>query len=266
MEQNLTPLKVRHMARSGRLTSPTAGLCPGYAQANLIILPGRWARDFREYARRNSAPCPVLEVLEGSPKTRLMASDGDITTDFPAYRIYRGGVLCQEETDVSALWQPDFVGFLIGCSFSFEEALLRAGIEMRHITMGRNVPMYKTSIPTHPAGPFRGPMVCSMRPMTPEHARLAAEITARFPHVHGGPVQIDRPEEIGIPDLSRPDYGDAVEVRPGEVPVFWPCGVTPQAAVEAAKPPIAITHAPGHMFVTDVKNESLGDLLSAHQP
>lgn len=255
------PSEVRKAIREGKIDFPTAGMCAGYAQANLIILPGTWADDFREFARRNPAPCPILEEVSGTPLTHSMAPDADITRDIPRYYVYRDGVRAECLTDVSALWKEDYVGFLIGCSFSFEEALMREGIEMRHIACGRNVPMFKTNIMTHPAGPFSGPMVVSMRPMKPEDARRAAEITGAMPNVHGAPVHIGDPAEIGIADVMKPDYGDAVPVHPGEVCAFWPCGVTPQSVVENARPPIAITHAPGHMFITDISNAKLNDYL-----
>lgn len=260
-----SPREVRALIRAGEITSPTAGMAAGYAQANLVILPAEYAADFAEYARINPAPCPVLETLKASPYTRLMAADGNILTDIPKYRIYRNGALDAEVTDASEYYQSGMVGFLIGCSFSFEEALMRAGIEVRHIAMGRNVPMYKTNIMTKPCGPFSGPTVCSMRPMTREQADLAYKITAAMPNVHGAPVHIGDPKDIGIADIMRPDYGDSVEIREGEVCVFWPCGVTPQAAIENAKPPIVITHSPGHMFITDILNSELNDFLEAHK-
>ena len=203
----------------------------------------------------------VIEIMDGSPLVHDMGEGANIVTDIPRYFIYKNGVKVDEVTDASEYWQDDFVGFLIGCSFSFEEALLQAGIDVRHISMGRNVPMYKTNIECEKAGVFEGPLVCSMRPMTPEDAKKAAEITEKFPNVHGGPVHMGDPEKIGIKDIDHPDYGDPVEIREGEIPVFWACGVTPQAAVERAKPPIVITHAPGHMFITNVKNAELNDYL-----
>lgn len=260
---NCSPSEVRRLIRAGQITFPTAGICRGYAQANLVILPADYAADFKRYAALNPFACPVLEVVEGSPETHEMARDGNIVTDIPEYFIYRNGVFDIRCNDAAAYWQEGFVGFLIGCSFSFEEALMQAGIEVRHIATGRNVPMYKTNIQTVKAGPFAGPMVCSMRPMTPENARLAAEITGKYPNVHGAPVHMGDPAAIGVADLHNPDYGEAVEIRAGEIPVFWPCGVTPQAAIEAAKPPIVITHSPGHMFITDVLNSELNDLLAA---
>ena len=255
------PSEVRQLIRAGILDFPTAGMCRGYAQANLVILPGEYAGDFEEYTRRNPFPCPVLEIVRGTPETHAMGEGGNIVTDIPRYRVYEYGVFTKELTDASDYWHDGYVGFLIGCSFSFEEALMDAGIPVRHIEQGCNVPMYKTNIQTAKAGPFEGPMVCSMRPMTPEQAQRAYDITAKMPNVHGAPVQIGEPEKIGVRDVMKPDYGDPVEIRPGEVPVFWPCGVTPQAAVENAKPPVVITHAPGHMFITDILNSQLNDYL-----
>ena len=256
-----TPAQVRAAIRRCEIDFPTAGMCAGYAQANLVILPPEYAADFEEYTRLNPFPCPVLEIVKGSPITHAMGEGASLVTDIPRYRVYENGVFTKELTDASAYWKEGYVGFLIGCSFSFEEALLAAGIPVRHIEQGCNVPMFKTSIATKKAGPFEGPMVCSMRPMTPEQARRAYEITAAMPNVHGAPVQIGHPEAIGVADVMKPDYGDPVEIREGEIPVFWPCGVTPQAAVENAKPPIVITHAPGHMFITDIRNADLNDYL-----
>ena len=255
------PEEIWKKIRDGEITEPTAGMCGGYAQANLVILPKKYAEDFKKFAERNPKPCPILEIMDGSPLVHDMGEGANIVTDIPRYFIYKNGVKVDEVTDASGYWQDDFVGFLIGCSFSFEEALLQAGIDVRHISMGRNVPMYKTNIECEKAGVFEGPLVCSMRPMTPENAKKAVEITEKFPNVHGGPVHMGDPEKIGIKDIDHPDYGDPVEIREGEIPVFWACGVTPQAAVERAKPPIVITHAPGHMFITNVKNAELNDYL-----
>ena len=256
------PDQVRTLIRAGDITFPTAGMCRGYAQANLVILPADFAQYFKRFTELNPFACPVLEIVEGSPMTCDMALGGNIVTDIPEYFIYRNGVFDSCCRDASEYWKDSFVGFLIGCSFSFEEALISAGIEMRHIATGRNVPMYKTNIQTKKAGPFEGPMVCSMRPMTPEQAKLAYEITAAMPNVHGAPIHMGNPADIGIKDIYSPDYGQAVEIYEGEIPVFWPCGVTPQAAVENAKPPMVITHSPGHMFITDVLNSELNDYLA----
>ena len=260
-----SPAQVRQLIRQGRIDFPTAGMCRGYAQANLVILPPEYADDFAEYARRNPFPCPILEIIRGTPETHDMGEGGNICTDIPRYRIYENGVFTRELTDASAYWKDGCVGFLIGCSFSFEEALMAAGIEIRHIAQGRNVPMYKTNLQTVKAGPFAGPMVCSMRPMTPENAQKAYDITAKMPNVHGAPVHMGDPARIGVADIMKPDYGDPVDIYPGEIPVFWPCGVTPQAAVEHARPPIVITHAPGHMFITDIPNAALNDYLEARR-
>lgn len=258
---SLSPKEVRQLIREGKIIGPTAGMAAGYAQANLVILPHEYAEDFDRYTRLNPAPCPVLEVLSSSPHTRTMADDSNILTDIPKYRIYRYGKLEETVLDASEYYQDGMVGFLIGCSFSFEEALMCAGIEVRHISMGRNVSMYKTNIMTVPSGAFSGPVVCSMRPMPIEQALLAKEITAAMPNVHGAPIHIGDPNDIGIDDIMHPDYGDSVDIHDGEVCVFWPCGVTPQAAIENARPPIVITHSPGHMFITDIKNSELNDYL-----
>lgn len=253
-----SPAKVRAQIREGVITGQTSGMCEGYAQANLCVLPREYAYDFLLFAMRNPRACPLLEVSdEGSRTLHEIARGADIARDFPKYRFYKNGTLAGEYTDVSDLWREDFVSFLIGCSFSFEAALLEEDIPVRHIEQGRNVPMYLTNIPCTPAGIFHGNMVVSMRPMTPDMAIRASVITAGMPRVHGAPIHMGDPLAIGISDLSRPDFGDPVTVRKGEIPVFWPCGVTPQAAVMAAKPSIAITHAPGHMLITDIKNSAL---------
>ncbi|MCC7667122.1 putative hydro-lyase [Liquorilactobacillus satsumensis] len=254
----LSPQKLRHLIRAGKYTAPTSGLAPGYTQANLVIVPQDLAYDFLLFAQRNPKSCPILEVSDcGSKKLHTFAQDVDLAADFPRYRIYRNGKLAQEVTNVSAYWRDDLVSFLIGCSFSFEADLIAAGIEMRHITEGVNVPMYNTKIALQPAGRFSGNMVVSMRPLPAARVVTAVKITAAMPRVHGAPIQIGDPAKLGITDLAHPDYGDAVTVNPGEVPVFWPCGVTPQNAIMHTKPAFVITHAPGHMLVTDVKNTAL---------
>ena len=258
---NMKPSEVRALIREGKIDFPTSGMCAGYAQANLVILPPEYAADFEEYARLNPFPCPILEIVRDTPVTHAMGEGANICTDIPRYRVYENGVFTKELTDASDYWKDGYVGFLIGCSFSFEEALIKEGIDVRHITQGRNVPMFKTNIQTKKAGPFYGPMVCSMRPMTPENAKKAYDITVKMPNVHGAPVCMGDPAEVGVADPMKPDYGEAVDIYPGEFCVFWPCGVTPQAAVENAKPPIVITHAPGHMFITDILNADLNDYL-----
>ncbi len=257
-----TGLEVRLRARAGALVGPTAGLAPGFVQGNLAILPRDLAADFLRFCQLNPKPCPVIGMSEpGDPRVPALGADLDLRSDLPRYRVWRDGEIVAEPTDLASVWRDDLVAFVLGCSFSFEEALTEAGIELRHIACGLNVPMYRTSIATAPAGPFRGPLVVSMRPLSPAAAIRAIQITSRFPAVHGAPVHLGFPEAIGIADLAKPDYGDAVPlVKSGELPVFWACGVTPQAAIATARPPFAITHAPGSMLVTDLKNATLAAL------
>jgi uncharacterized protein YcsI (UPF0317 family) len=248
----------RAAIRSGAFTGHTSGLAVGHVQGNVVILPTALANDFLRYCQRNPKPCPLLAVSEpGQALLPSLGADIDIRTDVPRYRVWRDGVLTDQPTDISNLWRPDLVTFVIGCSFSFEEALLEAGIPLRHIAQNRNVAMYRSNIATAPAGVFSGPMVVSMRPLKAADAIRAIQITTRFPNVHGAPVHIGDPAQIGITDLSAPDYGDAVEVLPDEVPVFWACGVTPQAAITQARPEFCITHAPGAMLITDLLNHQL---------
>lgn len=253
-----TPAAVRQACREGRWDRPTAGLAPGYAQANLVVLPKEDAFDFLRFCQRNPKPTPLLEVLDpGDPEPRLVAPGADLRTDLPRYRVYRRGELSEERTDIRDLWHDGLVAFLIGCSFTFEQALLSAGVPVRHLECGCNVPMYRTNIPTVPAGKFHGPLVVTMRPIPGHLVTKAVLVTARVPAVHGAPVHVGDPEAIGIPDLQKPDWGDPVPIRPGEVPVFWACGVTPQAVATESRPELMITHAPGHMFVTDLRDHDL---------
>ncbi|MBB1627065.1 putative hydro-lyase [Achromobacter sp. UMC71] len=253
--------RARLDARSGKLTGPTANLAPGHVQANLAILPRALAADFLHFCQRNPKPCPLLAMSEpGNPALPELGQDIDIRSDIPRYRVWHDGELVAEPTDVRDIWRDDLVSFLIGCSFSFEEAMLDNGLPVRHIEQGCNVPMYRTSIPTHAAGAFGGPLVVSMRPLKAADAIRAIQVTSRFPSVHGAPVHIGDPALIGIADINRPDYGDAVEIRPGELPVFWACGVTPQSVVAAVRPEFCITHAPGHMLVTDLINSRMAIL------
>lgn len=255
---NMKPQQVKDLIRSGKIDYQTSGMCNGYAQANLCILPKEYAFDFLLFCMRNPKPCPILEVGDvGSKEIKTMAQYGDICTDFPKYRIWKNGVLEKEVTDISEYWQDDFVYFLIGCSFSFESELLEADVPVRHIEENRNVPMFNTNIALEPAGKFHGNMVVSMRPIPDDLVVKAVNVTAAMPRVHGAPVHIGNPRAIGIEDVNCPDYGDSVTINDGETPVFWACGVTPQNAVMQTRPPIAITHSPGHMFITDVKNVSL---------
>jgi uncharacterized protein YcsI (UPF0317 family) len=247
--------------RADKHRGPTSGLAPGFVQGNLAILPQKLAADFLRFCQLNPKSCPLIGMsAPGDPRVPMLGKDLDIRTDLPRYRVWRNGGLVAEPVDVREFWRDDLVSFVIGCSFSFEEALVSDGIELRHITRGCNVPMYRTSIATAEAGPFHGPMVVSMRPMTPANAIRAVQITTRFPQVHGAPVHIGKPELIGIKDVMQPDYGDAVEVRDDELPVFWACGVTPQSVIATVMPDFCITHYPGSMLVTDRKNSEFAIL------
>lgn len=259
--RRLTPQKIRLLIRKGKWDKPTAGLAMGYAQANLVILPERYAFDFLLFCQRNPKPCPLLEVLEpGKFRTEILSTDADIRTDIPRYNIYQKGKLEATVKEIKRIWKSDFVTFLLGCSFSFEEALLRANVPVRHIEEKKNVPMFITNIPCKPAGLFHGPMVVTMRPIPPDKVSRAVQITSRYASVHGAPVHIGDPSKIGIKNLKKPDFGDPVVMKKDEIPVFWACGVTPQAVVMKAKPDLCITHTPGHMFISDLLNEELASL------
>ena len=254
-------LRERLRIRAGDFSGTTAGLAPGNVQANLVILPKALAHDFLRFAQANPKPCPVLAVSEpGDPRLPGLGVDLDIRSDLPRYRVWHRGELVEEPCDLFHVWRDDLVSFALGCSFSFEEALVEDGIELRHITCGSNVSMYRTSIPCAPAGPFAGTLVVSMRPLKPRDAIRAIQITSRFPAVHGAPVHIGLPEAIGIKDLAQPDYGDAVPVKSDELPVFWACGVTPQAVIAKVRPAFCVTHAPGSMLITDLRNTALASL------
>ena len=251
-----TPTQLRELMRRGDLVRPTAGMAPGYVQTNLVILPEDLAFDFLLFCQRNPKPCPLLEVVEaGSSEPSGMAPGADLRHDVGKYRVYENGSLVDEPEDISAIWTDNLVSFLIGCSFTFETSLLDAGIPLRHIERGDNVPMYVTSTQTAPAGAFSGPMVVSMRPIRRDKVVKAVQVTSRFPSVHGAPVHVGDPEAIGIQDIAVPELGDPTEILGDEVPVFWACGVTPQAVAMSSKPPLMITHSPGYMFLTDRRDE-----------
>ena len=245
------PAGARLRYREG-VVAPTSGVAPGFTQANLVVLPREWAFDMLLFGQRNPRPVPLLDVTDPGSHRTVLAPGADLRTDLPRYRVWRNGELVDEPTDVVDLWREDLVAFLVGCSFSFEAALLDAGVPVRNIEQGRNVSMYRTNVDCRPAGRLSGPLVVSMRPIPGALVATAVQITGRMPEVHGAPVHVGHPASLGIADLASPDFGDAVDAADGDVPVFWACGVTPQAALMASRPPFAITHAPGHMFVTDV--------------
>lgn len=250
--------QVRQNIRQGLFTQPTSGAAPGFVQANLVVLPQSLAADFLLFCHRNPKPCPLLSVSDpGGTFFPGFGEDLDIRTDVPRYRVWRNGALIDEVADVTSYWRDDLVSFAIGCSFSFEEALVAEGLDVRHISCASNVPMYRTNIATQSAGSFHGPLVVSMRPFKPADAIRAIQLTSKFPSVHGAPIHLGDASLIGISDLSQPDFGEPVEVHAGEIPVFWACGVTPQAVLMASKPEFCITHAPGYMLVTDKLNTQL---------
>ena len=255
------PVDLRAACRSGNFTGNTSGLAPGYVQCNIVILPAEWAGDFLRFCQSNPKPCPLIAVAEGPGIPSLPPlGDIDIRTDVPSYRVFRDGRLDGECNDIRELWRDDLVTFALGCSFSFEEALIADGLDVRNVTEDVNVPMYRTNIACTTAGPFAGNMVVSMRPFRAADAIRAIQICTRFPSVHGAPVHLGNPEQIGISELDQPDYGDAVTLRDDDLPLFWACGVTPQVALESARPPLAITHSPGCMLVTDFRNSQLAVL------
>jgi uncharacterized protein YcsI (UPF0317 family) len=252
----LVPAEARARFRAG-VRTPTSGWADGFAQANLVSVPQEVAYDLLLFCQRNPKPCPLLDVGDAGSWTTPLAPDADLRVDLPGYRVWRDGVLVDEPADVTGWWRDDLVTFLLGCSFTFETALLEAGVPVRHLDQGRNVPMYRTAVPCRPAGRLSGPLVVSMRPVPAGLVARAVQVTAQVPAVHGAPVHVGDPNSLGIADLDKPDYGDPVEARPGDVPIFWACGVTPQAVIAETGLPFAITHAPGSMFVTDVPD---GDL------
>ncbi len=256
----LSPQALRTRIRSGEHRDNTSGFAPGYVQCNIVILPEAWAADFLTFCQRNPKPCPLIASGQPGDPNLPSLGDIDIRSDVPSYRVYRDGELVEERSDIGELWQADLVTFALGCSFSFEEALMADGLEVRNISEGVNVPMYRTSIDCAAAGPYVGKMVVSMRPFPAADAIRAVQICTRFPSVHGAPIHLGDPSLIGIEDLAAPDYGEAVTLRNNELPVFWACGVTPQVALEQARPPLCITHSPGCMLVTDLPNSRLAIL------
>lgn len=258
MSSDISPAALRQQIRNGEHHGNTSGLAQGHVQCNIVILPADWANDFLRFCQLNPKPCPLIAMnnAPGDPGIPLLG-DIDIRTDVPSYRVFRDGQMTEEVADISDYWRDDLVTFALGCSFSFEEALLADGLDVRNVSEGINVPMFRTNIDCTPAGPFAGKMVVSMRPFKAADAIRAVQICTRFPSVHGAPVHLGDPSLIGIEDIGKPDYGEAVSIAEDELPVFWACGVTPQVALEAARPPFAITHSPGYMLVSDLRNSRL---------
>ena len=260
MKTTLSASELRHRIRSGDWTVPTSGAATGFLQANLVMLPASHAFHFLLFCTRNPKPCPVLDVLEAGISEPTIADEADLRVDLPRYRIFEKGEMTEEVTSVKDRFRTDTVSFLLGCSFSFENAMLAAGLPIRNIEENRNVSMYITNRQCRPVGPFTAPLVVTMRPMTPEQAVRAVQVTTRFHLTHGAPIHIGDPGTLGIKDLDHPDFGDPVTIHPGEVPVFWACGVTSTLAALSARLDLTITHAPGHMFVSDLKDEHLAIL------
>ncbi len=262
---NYSPAELRRAFRNADMDGQTSGMARGYVQVNLAILPENMADDFKKYCELNPQPCPLISMSKpGDPSLPELGAGIDVRQDVSAYHVFKDGKLTEVVSHINdALWRDNLVTFALGCSFSFEEALVDAGLPVRHIELGRNVPMYRSNIATNPSEPFNGNMVVSMRPFPTEQVEAAVEITSRFPRVHGGPVHVgslgEMGGEIGIKNILKPDFGDAPEIRHGEVPVFWACGVTPQVAIEQARPKICITHKPGHMLITDRLNSEFMD-------
>lgn len=257
--RKLSSTDVRAAIRAGRYDRHTAGLAAGKLQCNLAILPEGVALDFLRFCQRNPKPCPVVGVSDtGNPFMTTLGHDIDIRTDVPRYRIFREGAFTEEVTDITNLWRDDLVTVALGCSFTFENALIADNIPVRHIEQDKTVPMYRTNIALTPAGVFAGKMVATMRPIHNSRLEDAYEISAAFPHAHGAPIAFGHPAQVGISDLNAPDWGDPVPVKDDEIPVYWACGVTPQNVLLNAKLPICITHAPGHMLIADL-SETLQD-------
>jgi uncharacterized protein YcsI (UPF0317 family) len=256
MRTMISAADLRAAARRGEWRGTTGGHCPAYQQANLAILPKEAAVEFAAFCTRNPAPCPIIEILPpGDPEPVRSAPGADLRTDVPGYRIYLKGKLTEQPGDIRDVWRDDLVAFLLGCSFTFEHALVEAGVPLRNVERDTMISMFVSNIPCVPAGRFHGPMVVTMRPIAEAQVDLVRELSARYPHAHGAPVHIGDPKLIGISDLSRPDYGESVPIYPKEIPVFWACGVTPQAVAERARVEFMITHEPAQMFLTDLPRE-----------
>lgn len=253
-----SPADLRRAIRAGRHAGLTSGLAPGFAQANLAVLPAEFAGNFVRFCEANPFACPLLGISRpGDPRIPGLGEDLDVRTDLPAYRVYRDGLLAGTAGDIADLWRDDLVAVAIGCWFGVEEALQAAGIRLRHIELGIQGPLFRSSLPARPAGLFGGTQVVSMRPFAPRDVETVAAITARYPKSHGAPLHRGDPAPLGIRDLSAPDFGEPISLESGEIPLYWGCGLTALTALERARLPLFITHAPGAMLITDLRNESL---------
>lgn len=256
----LEPAYVRHEIRAGAWTGVTTGAALGHVQANLVVVPGGLAAEFADFCTANPRPLPLLEATApGRPDDLTIAPGADIRTDLPSFDVHRHGELAYRTPTLRDLWGDDLVAFLLGCSFSAENQLLRAGVTLRHLDESQSVPIFVTSLACEAVGGFHGPVVVSMRPIRKSEVERATDVTARLPLAHGAPLHVGDPSAIGIADLSKPDWGDVLLPREDEVPVFWACGVTPQAVIRAVRPELAITHTPGHMFITDLTDDDIVD-------
>ncbi len=261
----MTPHVFRQHVRTGEFTGHTSGVCDGFLQANILIVPSRVASDFHRYCTSNPRPCPLVSVSKlGEPSLPELGKYIDIRTDLPGYRIFADGNVA-EASDIADVWRDDLVTFALGCSFTFERVLLNNGIHLWHVENGRNVAMYRTNMMTEPVGPFSGPMVVSMRPIGRDMIKKTIRICGDFPNAHGAPVHWGDPSAIGIDDLDAPEWGDTAPVAEGEVPVFWACGVTSQVSLEKADLDFCISHKPGCMLVTDVPEIGVQEMPQAHQ-
>lgn len=247
----MSPKELREKIAKGEFQRSTAGECAGYIQANMVALPRAYAESFEKFAAANNKAIPVLEVIKDGYRSLVMAPNANILNEIPRYNILREGVVVEEVTDITPYYTPDLVFFLIGCSFSFENSLIQNGMPLRHVDEQKNVAMYRTNIKLQEVDGFSGEMVVSMRPIKKEKVADACVVTSHFPRMHGSPIQVGYPQMIGINDVAHPDYGDSIAIKEDEIPLFWPCGVTPQNVIAKMKLPFAITHSPGHMFVTD---------------
>ena len=257
MKPDISPQELRQLIRSRTWTTPTSGSASGYLQANLVMLPADEAFNFLLFCVRNPKPCPILDVPEPGQTEPIIAAGADLRTDLPRYKIFENGEFKTDVDDVSEVFDANMVSFLLGCSFSFENAMIAAGLPIRNMEEDKNVSMYITNKPCIPAGPFSAQLVVTMRPMTPGQAVRAVQVTTRFHLTHGAPIHLGDPREIGINNLDQPEFGDPVTIKTGEIPVFWACGVTSQLAATSVPLPRVITHAPGHMFVSDLRDEDL---------